>query len=181
MKMNSSGRKILLGFLGAAVVSIAGLTVSAQEEARTIAPKSSTLAAVNKNISPADLKTLFFVEREYRALKDAQNTKGAVRPVSDAEVRPTESVDLASIPKPPPEQRELRLGGILFTSKNDWVIWLNDKRVTPNAIPSEVLDLRVHQSYIEVKWLDEWSGQIFPIRLKPHQRFNFDSRIFLPG
>ena len=79
------------------------------------------------------------------------------------------------------EKREIILGGILYVSDDDWTIWLNGKRVTPKALPKEVIDLKVYDAHIEVKWFDDWTNQIFPIRLKTHQRFNIDTRIFLPG
>ena len=77
--------------------------------------------------------------------------------------------------------RELALGGIVFKSGKDWTIWLNNTRVSPTAIPDEIMDLKVFKSYIELEWFDATTNQIFPIRLRPHQRFNLDTRIFLPG
>jgi len=73
------------------------------------------------------------------------------------------------------------LGGIVYKGDDDWTIWLNGERVTPSAVPKEVMDLQVYKDYIEVKWLDEYTNSIFPLRLRAHQRFNMDMRIFLPG
>jgi hypothetical protein len=83
--------------------------------------------------------------------------------------------------KPPPEERYVSLSGIAFNAKEKWTIWLNGERVTPDAIPPEVLDLKVFSKYIEIKWYDDYTNRIIPIRLRPHQRFNIDTRIFLPG
>jgi len=77
--------------------------------------------------------------------------------------------------------RDLRLSGIVFRSPGDWVIWLNARRITPRAIPMEIMDLKVYKDYIEVEWFDRGTNQIFPVRLRPQQRFNMDARIFLPG
>jgi hypothetical protein len=119
---------------------------------------------------------------EHIAIKEARNARGLVRPPSESELmRDLKTTDQAPKPKPPPEQREIRLGGLVYHGKKDWVIWLNDRRVTPEALPTEVLDLIVYKEYVEMKWFDEWSNQIYPIRLRPHQRFNIDTRIFLPG
>ncbi len=73
------------------------------------------------------------------------------------------------------------LGGIVYAREGEWTIWLNGRRITPEAVPKEVLDLRVFEDYIEVKWLDDYTNQIFPLRLRTHQRFNMDTRVFLPG
>lgn len=80
-----------------------------------------------------------------------------------------------------PGIRELRLGGILYTGNTNWIIWLNGMRVTPAALPEQVIDLKVKNEYIEIVWYDEYSELIFPIRLRPHERFNLDSRMYLPG
>jgi hypothetical protein len=77
--------------------------------------------------------------------------------------------------------RDVRLGGIAYNTPDDWTIWLNSNRVTPDALPAEAIDLRVYKDFIELKWFDATTNQVFPIRLRMNQRFNLDNRIFLPG
>ncbi len=77
--------------------------------------------------------------------------------------------------------RELVLGGITYRSEKDWTVWLNGQRVTPKAMPEQIHDLKVTGEYIDIKWYDSFTNIIFPVRLRPHQRFNLDTRIFLPG
>jgi hypothetical protein len=86
----------------------------------------------------------------------------------------------ANKPKPPPEEREITLSGIAYTAPNDWTVWLNGKRLVPGALLPEMLALDVHSTYIEMRWMDDYTGRIYPIRLRPHQRFNLDSHVFLP-
>ena len=38
----------------------------------------------------------------------------------------TRQDDVTPKVRPPPEQRELRLGGIVYDSRSDWTIWLNE-------------------------------------------------------
>lgn len=83
--------------------------------------------------------------------------------------------------RPPTALREVSLGGIVFYSPDDWTIWLNNKRITPDAMPAEAVDLRVYKEYIELRWFDAGTNQVYPIRLRPNQRFNIDGRMFLPG
>lgn len=141
-----------------------------------------------QELNPRDIPSLMFTFWEHTAIidakRDAERQAGTRRAVTEDELARELRKSTAPAepkPKPPPEMRELRLGGILYTNKEDWTIWLNEQRVTPTALPSEIIDLRVSRHYIEVKWYDDYTAQIFPIKLRPHQRFNLDSRIFLPG
>lgn len=83
--------------------------------------------------------------------------------------------------RPPVALRDIRLGGIAYNTPDDWTIWLNSNRVTPDALPSEAIDLRVYRDFIELKWFDAVTNQVYPVRLRMNQRFNLDTRIFLPG
>lgn len=138
-------------------------------------------------VNPREIPSLMFTYWEHTAIvdakEDAKRQEGVRRNVTEDELRRelNKAPSDAPKPKPPPEMRELRLGGIAYTSADDWTIWLNEQRITPNALPEEIIDLRVRRHYIEVKWYDDYTSQIFPIKLRPHQRFNLDSRIFLPG
>lgn len=128
-----------------------------------------------------DLPSLFFTYWQHIAIKDAKNSRGVSRPLAEGELDAIERGDQDIRPKPTPEEREIVLGGIVFVNEKEWTLWMNGKRVTPEAVPKEALDLRVYKDYIEVKWLDDYTNQIFPIRMRAHQRFNMDTRIFLPG
>ena len=77
--------------------------------------------------------------------------------------------------------RELALGGIVYSSAGEWSVWLNGQQITPKRLPPEILDIKVRRNSIRLKWFDAHTNQIFPVKLKPLQRFNIDTRIFLPG
>lgn len=149
----------------------AGTTVTAQPQP----------AVVNAELNPNDIRSLFFTYWEYTAIKDAKYSRGLVRPPTEEELMRSLNTGREELHKPPPEEREVTLAGIVYVDHADWTIWLNGKRVTPTAIPPEVFDLKVSKEYIEMKWFDEYTNQVFPLRLRPHQRFNIDTRIFLPG
>ncbi len=137
-------------------------------------------ATGEEGIDPNQIPSLLFTYWEHTAITDAKKSVGETREVSEEEWRNIGG-EGEQVTKPPPEEREIKLEGIVFVRHGDWTIWLNGKRVTPDAIPHEVTDLKVFKEYIEMKWFDNYTNQIFPIRLRPHQRFNIDTRIFLPG
>ncbi len=129
------------------------------------------------DVAPGDFKTLFFTLWQHVLLQEAKRTFRTRRP------NPAEMQRDAVVPQEerPRGIRELALSGILYKTGDDWIVWLNGQRVTPDAIPSQVIDIQVSNDYIELKWFDEYTNLIYPVRLQPHQRFNLDTRIFLPG
>ena len=135
--------------------------------------------------SPVDLNeipSLFFTKWEHDLLIEAR-LGATTRPVTDGEnpedtailALPDDPGNLAGVPT------EVELGGILYVSPSDWVIWLNGARVTPKAIPSVIMDIKVFKDHIDMEWLDRHTNQIYPIRLRAHQKFNLQSRMFLPA
>ncbi|MCK5284750.1 MAG: hypothetical protein KAJ86_04105 [Alphaproteobacteria bacterium] len=167
-------RFILLALISLSFVIYSSYALAVSSE--ILAPQ-----AKSKDVHPNDMSSVVFTFWERTAIKDARRSRGLVRAPTDDELSNSLNNPDGLKVRPPSEERDISLGGIVFVSKEDWTIWLNGKRVTPKAIPKEVIDISVYDEYIELKWFDEWSNQIFPIRLRSHQRFNVDTRIFLPG
>lgn len=146
------------------------------------ADKAKTYYISPNKTKPSEVPSLLFTYWEQTALKEAKTTRGPVRAPTNSELNnalnegPIEFKD-----KPRPEERDISLGGIVYKSGSAWTIWLNGQRINPKALPKEALELVVYKHHIELKWFDEYTNQIFPIRLRAHQRFNLDTRMFLPG
>jgi hypothetical protein len=132
-------------------------------------------------IDPNSINPIVFSYWERAAINDARQWVGKTRAPTEDELMRSVKTPGEQKKKPPPEEREIKLGGIVFVDAADWAIWLNGKRVTPDAIPREVMDLKVYKEYVEMKWFDDYTNQIFPLRIRAHERFNIDTRIFLPG
>lgn len=139
------------------------------------------IAIREPRVIPENLVSLFYTGSEYALIREA---------IIGLKAGPQQGLDFEALAdpnaseeefKPPMGPRELVLAGIVYVSGDDWTVWFNNQRLTPTAILPEMLDLKVYKEYIEVKWFDAYTNQIFPVRLRPHQRFNIDSRIFLPG
>ncbi len=139
------------------------------------------MAVAKPDVMPRDFETasLFFTPWQYALLREAKRgSKNRPRPPTAEELQ-----DDFTLPQEQREKgiRELSLGGIMYSNSDKWIIWLNGQRVTPDALPKEALDLEVFNDFIQMKWFDGYTNLVFPLRLRPHQRFNLDSRIFLPG
>ena len=202
--MTTSNRSWLAFFVAGLILIGSTTGVSAQDAAQVAVdtpPAQATAAAssddsagqeqgagaqaaqdeVSEQINPNSIPSVLFTHWEHAAILDAKRYGGETRGVTESELNRDLDNRQSDKPRPPPEKREIKLGGIVYVKANDWTIWLNNQRVTPNAIPPEVMDLKVHKEYIEMKWFDDYTNQIFPLRLRTHQRFNIDSRVFLPG
>lgn len=128
---------------------------------------------------PEEIGTLVFTLWQHSLLQQAKQTF-TTREVTQEEIERAKNGELDEVQKPK-GIRELSLSGILFKTKDDWVVWLNGQRWAPNALPKQVIDIKVSKTHIDLKWFDEYTNLIYPVRMRPHQRFNLDSRIFLPG
>jgi hypothetical protein len=129
---------------------------------------SEQLMYLNPQINVNTMSSLFLSDWEHDLITDARLGLTTSGPLPIAET-------------PDTGLRDISLGGIVFRSSSDWTIWLNNARVTPNAIPTQVMDIKVYKEYIELEWFDRSKNLIYPIRLRAHQRFNLDTRMFLPG
>lgn len=132
----------------------------------------SHLAVAPSSVRPDELRSLFFTTWQYALLQEAKET---------IRTRPPGPGEGASGEQRPAGPREISLGGISYLNKDSWTVWLNSQRVKPDAIPKEIFDIKVSEDHIDIKWYDTSTNLIYPIRLRPHQRFNLDNRIFLPG
>jgi len=126
-------------------------------------------------VTPEMLQTLFYTAWQHALLQEAKELFTTRLP------DPGEVGSSSSNAPRDPGIRELSLGGIAYGSGDKWTVWLNGVRITPDAIPNQVLDIKVSRAYIDLKWFDSYTNKIYPVRMRPHERFNLDSRIFLPG
>lgn len=158
------------------VTPVKGIDAPPSDNKGVAISKPQPMQSTNENQYPS----LFFTYWQHQAIMDAKSSRGHVRPPTPEELEALKNGSDEDI-KPDPGPRELALGGIVFKGSDDWTIWLNEQRITPKAIPKEIIDLQVFKNYVEVKWHDEFTGRIYPVRLRAHERFNLDMRIYLPG
>jgi|GEM_PF-2737812 len=148
--------------------------VLAAETGNELVKVFDRISFVKPDVSLNGMPSLFLTPSEQSLLQEAR-LGFTTRLPTDFEIQQAEQ---GNIPMGP---RELALGGIVYLSSGDWTIWLNSEKITPKNLPPEILDIKVRKNSIKLKWFDAFTNQIFPIKLRTHQRFNIDTRIFLPG
>lgn len=131
------------------------------------------------------LTSIFFTDWQYALLQEARRGYVTTPPPPEAAPESPAVVDApvasGGAGKAVRRVRELSLGGIIFKDSGNWTIWLNRQRVTPKDMPEQVVSIKVSEQYIDLKWRDSATDKVYPIRLRPHQRFDLDSRSFLTG
>lgn len=169
-------------------VSPAGQTSANSTKATEEAPELKILKSIeaemkkkkgNEIYERSSVPSLIFTPSQYALLREARIGFNTRAPTLQELARAGDPNDPNY--RAPVALRDIRLGGIAYNTPDDWTIWLNNNRVTPDALPAEAIDLRVYKDFVELKWFDSVTNQVFPIRLRMNQRFNLDTHIFLPG
>jgi hypothetical protein len=159
-----------------------GASISAPT-VETVAPELLVLKKVEeelrgrfkKNIfASVNIQSLFFKSDQLSMLNNAREGMSN-NILNDNLENDTNTGTVVSLTK------EIILGGIVFNTKDNWTIWLNGARTTKTTLPKEVLDINVSAEYVELKWFDEETNQIFPVRLRPNQKFDITQKVFLPA
>jgi hypothetical protein len=146
-------------------------------------PHSQVIEQVNQDVDQemkrldkveGGIPSLLFTDGEYATLLAAISSYRSGNVLNPDDLDPDVLV-------PQVVSRHLVLAGISYGDENNWVIWLNGMRMTPNNLSSEVRDIKVYKTYIEVRWFDDVTQSLIPVRLRPNQRFNLDSQSFHRG
>jgi hypothetical protein len=147
------------------------------------------LYAEDMLVEPPNIPSLFFTTQEHALLNEAREGFKARLPTLKElgqsgvanRLEYESEEEAARMRAAQAALRELSLSGILYISQDDWIVWLNKTRMTPDALPKEIMDIKVYNEYVELRWFDLKTKTIYPVRLRPNQRFNLDARMFLPG
>jgi hypothetical protein len=136
------------------------------------------------NEKKKSISSLFYTESQFNTLNEAIKRRNYSAVTEEGDVtysEPSDGMEEGDEERVKPANREVYLSGLVFVHEKDWTVWLNGMRVKPDAIPDEIKDIKVYKTHIDIKWFDDYNNKIYPIRLKPHQRFNVDTHVFLPG
>lgn len=125
------------------------------------------------SLQAAPRESLFFSQSELAAIMRAN--QGFVAPKAEKPVATGQQ------PVQDRGRRILTLSGIVYNGSKDWTIWLNGERVTPKNIPQNVKSLKVQQDSIRLRWHDVFYNRILNLTLRPHQQYNIDLDLIIPG
>jgi DNA-binding transcriptional regulator YdaS (Cro superfamily) len=77
--------------------------------------------------------------------------------------------------------RQIRVAGVFYRSPSDWIVWMNNHKITPKDRLPEIIDINVKRSSnVSLKWYDATSNRILLITMRPHQTYDIPTGILLP-
>jgi hypothetical protein len=83
--------------------------------------------------------------------------------------------------QPIPQRRIIAVSGVVWRSDDDWIVWINGKKVTPKSYLPEIVDIKVDKDSVRLKWFDIGINGIISIGLRPHQTYDIVTGVLLPG
>ena len=76
---------------------------------------------------------------------------------------------------------QIRVAGVFYRSPSDWIVWMNNHKITPKDRLPEIIDISVKRSSnVSLKWYDATSNKILLITMRPHQTYDIATGILLP-
>lgn len=126
---------------------------------------------------PEGYRSLFFTPDEHAGIVAALARKMPVAFVAE----PSADAQAPVTPGTAASPRILHLSGIVYAKEGEWSIWLNGRQITPTAGLPEIRGLKVERDSISLQWFDAQTQTVVPVRLRPQQRFNIDTKSFMPG
>ncbi len=78
-------------------------------------------------------------------------------------------------------KRIIDVDGLLYNSSNNWIVWINGKRLTPGYLLPEIVGIHVKRDSVYLEWFDSVFNKIITINMRPHQVYDIQSGILLPG
>jgi hypothetical protein len=138
-------------------------------------PPSVTATVTQTPIAPETktMDSIFFTPNQLIAITRANQGFIAPQEAYDPDNQSSKPID--------PGPRIISLSGIVFNSKSDWTIWLNNERVTPKNIPDRIMGLSVRKDRVFIRWMDLGNQRIVNIVLRPNQQYLLDSDQIILG
>lgn len=71
----------------------------------------------------------------------------------------------------PSGKGDIRLGAVLYFGPNDWVLWLQGEKWTPETARDDLQVLDVAEDHVRLLWQKNKGEKAVEILLKPHQAY----------
>ena len=80
-----------------------------------------------------------------------------------------------------PKVRVIALAGVVYRGPEEWTIWLNGRKVTPQNLLPEIMEIQVERDRVHLKWFDIGINNVISLTLRAHQTYDIVTGVLLPG
>jgi hypothetical protein len=141
--------------------------------AKTVAPAPAEAAV---DIHTPFKQSFFFTAEDiiaiHKAIEQQNAPAGAIGQAGGGPAAP---------PVIPPVRR-IALAGVIYKAADDWLIWINGQKVTPNVSMKEIVDIKVESdSRVHLKWFDIGLNGVIDITMRPNETYDIVTGVLLPG
>lgn len=119
---------------------------------------------------PGSAQSLFFFPGEVTLIEQArQMMESEIELVfEDPSEQPEQEQEEAIVTGPD----RLHLGAVLFGGPQDWTLWLNGERVTPDRLPERIEAISVAPERVRMTWQDVPRDRRVTVELRPRQSWD---------
>ncbi len=80
-----------------------------------------------------------------------------------------------------PAVRRIIVSGVYYKNPSEWIVWINNHKVTPGNLIPEIMDIKVVNDRVRLKWFDIGLNGIITLEMRPHQVYDIVTGVMLPG
>lgn len=75
----------------------------------------------------------------------------------------------------PPGQGDIRLGAIIYYDDEDWIVWMQGEKWTPETSHENMKITKVSEDSVSVSWKETEASEERLITLRPHQSYRIST------
>jgi hypothetical protein len=119
------------------------------------------------------VKSLFFSPQDIIAIKKASELP------PNAKIDETGNVQTPVIPM----NRFIAVSGISYKSPDNWVVWINGRKVVKGGegVLKELVKVNVQKDFVDLLWFDIGLNGTIKIKMRPNQTYYIVPGLLLPG
>lgn len=135
------------------------------------APKPSTAPAPESKVD----KNMPFTRSFFFSQSDMMDIDRALHHinVSDSALGPATGEKI-------PQVRTISLEGIYYKSPTNWMVWLNQHKITPWITLKEIKEIVVEPTVVHLKWFDIGANAVLKLDMHPNEIYDIVTGVSLP-
>ena len=127
------------------------------------------------------MKGLLFLILTLFFFSPAQAVESGGVPQTSLFLSPQEAYEASLLAQkiPPERHGDIHLGAVMYYGPDDWTLWLQDKKWTPDTVSDDLRVLEVTSDEVRLAWRGKDAASEIEFVLKPNQSFQTATGIII--